>query len=107
MVCLKMKKIQNFILAAIMICGTTVAEAETLRGTVKDAITGEPLIGATVRIVELTDVAAVADIDGNYIIQVKEGGRYTIETNYIGYDIIQWTLNKKDVKIIGELCFFL
>ena len=82
-----MKNIWNWMLAAILvICGITVAEAETLRGTVKDAITGEPLIGATVRIAELDNVAAVSDIDGNYKITISQGGRYTIETNYIGYE---------------------
>jgi hypothetical protein len=81
-----MKKILNLMLTAIITFGATVAKAETLRGTVKDAITGEPLIGATVKIVELSGAAAVADVDGNYQIVIKQGGRYTIEANYIGYE---------------------
>ena len=72
--------------AILTICGITVTEAETLRGTVKDAITGEALIGATVKIAELNNVAAVSDIDGNYKITISQGGRYTIEANYIGYE---------------------
>ena len=72
--------------AAILICGSMNVQAETLRGTVKDAITGEALIGATVKIVELDNVAAVSDIDGNYRISLSKGGRYTIEANYIGYE---------------------
>ena len=82
-----MKKIQNLVLAAILImCSATNMQAETLRGTVKDAITGEPLIGATVKIIELENTAAVADVDGNYIISLSKGGRYTIEAGYIGYE---------------------
>ena len=74
-------------LAAILtISGTVSTQAETLRGTVKDAITGEPLIGATVKIAELQNVAAVTDIDGNYRINISQGGRYTVEANYIGYE---------------------
>lgn len=82
-----MKKTIQWMMAAILtICGSMNVQAETLRGTVKDAITGEALIGATVRIVELDNAAAVADMDGNYRISLNKGGRYTIEANYIGYE---------------------
>ncbi len=60
-----MKHTKIWIFTAILIiCNIIAVQAETLRGTVKDAITGEPLIGATVRISELENVAAVSDIDG-------------------------------------------
>ena len=82
-----MKRITNFLLTVTLIfCGAVSMQAETLRGTVKDAITGEPLIGATVKIVELENVAAIADIDGKYQINLSKGGRYTIEANYVGYE---------------------
>lgn len=42
--------------------------AQTLRGVVTDAISGEALIGATVKLVE-ADKGAVTDIDGNYRIE--------------------------------------
>ena len=76
----------NLLSTAILLCGTMSVQAETLRGTVKDAVTGEALIGATVKIVELENAAAVADMDGNFTIKISKGGRYTIETNYIGYE---------------------
>ncbi len=81
-----MGKMKLWMLAATLICGAMNMQAETLRGTVKDAVTGEPLIGATVKIAELPNAAAVADMDGNFIIKLSQGGRYTIETNYIGYE---------------------
>jgi len=62
------------------------AMAQTMRGTVTDAITGETLIGATVKIVELQGVAAVTDINGHYRLDVGTPGRYTIETSYVGYE---------------------
>ena len=87
------QKMKNWMLAAIRplvltmaLCGAMNVQAETLRGTVKDAITGEPLMGATVKIVEMPDAAAVADLDGNFLINLSKGGRYTIEVNYIGYE---------------------
>lgn len=82
-----MKRITNFLVTVTLIfCGAVSMQAETLRGTVKDAITGKPLIGATVKIVELENVAAIADIDGKYQINLSKGGRYTIEANYVGYE---------------------
>ena len=82
-----MERMKLWMMAAIFtICGVVNVEAESLRGTVKDAVTGEPLIGATVKIVELENAAAVADVDGNFAIKLSQGGRYTIETNYIGYE---------------------
>ena len=81
-----MRTIINWMLAAILFCGAMNVQAESLRGTVKDAITGEPLIGAMVKIVELDNTAALTDMDGNYSISLSKGGRFTIETNYIGYE---------------------
>lgn len=82
-----MKKILRIILAVILLlaCGTTQAFAETLRGVVRDAITGEPLVGATVKVMEL-NTGSVADINGNYRIDISKGGRYTIEVTYVGYE---------------------
>ena len=38
--------------AVLSLCGMPTAQAETLRGVVRDAISGEPLVGATVKVVE-------------------------------------------------------
>lgn len=80
------KKFLWMLAGTLTICSAIGVQAETLRGTVKDAITGEPLIGATVKIAELENAAAVADIDGNFLINISKGGRYTVEANYIGYE---------------------
>lgn len=73
------------VVAFIFICGSVQLCAETLRGVVRDAITGEPLVGATIKVVEL-GTGSVADIDGNYLINISQGGRYTIEVSYVGYE---------------------
>ena len=70
--------------AVLSLCGMPTAQAETLRGVVRDAISGEPLVGATVKVVE-TQEGGVAAIDGNYRIELLKGGRYTIEASYIGH----------------------
>ena len=69
-----MKKMIQWVLAAILtICGIMNAQAETLRGTVKDAVTGEALIGATVKSLEADNAAAAGIIDGTPI--YKKGER--------------------------------
>lgn len=82
-----MKK-KNYIalsLSVISVFGISNVTAQTLRGTVTDAISGEPLIGAAVRLVQ-TDKGAATDIDGSYRIDVGQSGRFTIETSYVGYE---------------------
>ena len=82
-----MKKNLFVLQAVILLFCVSYSHAQTLRGTVTDAISGEPLIGATVKITELTDKAGITDIDGNYHIgNVSPSGRYTVEATYIGYE---------------------
>ena len=52
-----------------------------VKGHVKDA-TGEPIIGATVR-VDGTQTATITDFDGNFALTADEGA--TITVTYIGY----------------------
>lgn len=60
------------------------ASATTLTGTITDAATGDPLIGATVRIAG-TSIGDAADIDGVYSIPRVPEGAQTIIVSYIGY----------------------
>ena len=63
------------------------ALAGTIRGTIIDKQTKEPLTGATVQ-VEGTTLGVVADIDGHYALEVGRGV-YTLTVRYVGYtDII-------------------
>ena len=52
-----------------------------VKGHVKDA-TGEPIIGATVR-VEGTQTATITDFDGNFVLKANQGENITV--SYIGY----------------------
>ena len=52
-----------------------------VKGHVKDA-TGEPIIGATVR-VDGTQAATVTDFDGNFVLKAEQGANITV--SYIGY----------------------
>jgi len=64
-----------------------VAENQPLKGVVSgkitDAVTGEPLIGTTV-LVKGTNKGVVADVNGNYSIELPQGSN-TLIFSFIGY----------------------
>ena len=60
------------------------AQAGKIRGTVADAKSKEPLIGANI-VVEGTNSGASTDADGSFLILNVPVGTYTIKTSYIGY----------------------
>ena len=54
----------------------------TVKGHVKDS-SGEPIIGATVRIAGQAAGGTVSDFDGNFTVQAKQGAM--LEISYVGY----------------------
>ena len=56
-----------------------------ISGLVTDTETGEPLIGASVRILEY-NLGSATDKDGYYYIINIEPGTYDLEAQYIGYE---------------------
>jgi outer membrane receptor protein involved in Fe transport len=56
-----------------------------LAGTIKDAQTGEPLVGANV-IIEGTNFGAATNINGEYVILNISPGRYNVKFSFIGYE---------------------
>ena len=70
----------------VLLCGLFLsvgafAQQITVNGHVKDA-TGEPIIGATVRIAG-QDGGTITDFDGNFTLKTKQGA--TIQVSFIGY----------------------
>ncbi len=80
-----MKKILSLILLLpfFVFAGTT----GKLAGTIKDAQTGEPLVGANVMI-EGTSFGAATNADGEYVILNISPGRYNIKFSFIGYETV-------------------
>ena len=78
-------KVLFFILFLTLSAMTVVAG--TIKGTVTDKQTREPLTGATIQIAGTTQ-GTVAGVDGNYSLDVNNG-TYTLAIKYVGYkDII-------------------
>lgn len=78
-----MKKLSSLFMILFMVCIHTYGQTVNLKGTVKEAGSGEPLIGATVA-VKGTQQGTVTDIDGNFTLNdVKANGTLTV--SYVGY----------------------
>jgi hypothetical protein len=64
------------------------ASAQTLRGTVRDATTGEMLAGVNLRLIGAADSLAfttTSDVSGQYIFQNLRAGYYKLEVQYGGF----------------------
>lgn len=88
-----MKKVLSVLFLFILLSAEIMAGV--IKGTITDKQNKEPLTGATIQIGE-AGTGAVADIDGNYKCNVKNG-TYTVEVKYVGYKTI-----RQSVKISGE-----
>jgi hypothetical protein len=60
------------------------AQTGSIKGTIKDAKTGDALIGATV-LIEGTTTGAAADIEGNFLISKAPAGAATLSVSFLGY----------------------
>ncbi|MDR1624379.1 MAG: TonB-dependent receptor [Tannerellaceae bacterium] len=71
-------------------------QSRSVRGKVLDA-QGEPVIGANVS-VKGTATGAITDLDGNFTLEVPEGGIITV--SYIGYIPIELAMGQEDTIMV-------
>jgi len=78
------------LVAALALLASTAMEVRgqasmgRISGTVVDAETGDPLIGATVVVMGL-DLGAMADLEGTYLIRNVPAGLHAVQVSMIGY----------------------
>lgn len=63
----------------------------TIEGTLTDGTTGEPLIGATV-MVEGTNLGALADDNGKFLLELEQKGSVVLVISLIGYQETKYTV---------------
>ena len=71
-------------------------DSQSLSGTVVDASTGEPLIGASV-LVKGTTTGSVTDLDGHFTLNVDPGAELVISS--IGYEDCAYTVSAQTANI--------
>jgi hypothetical protein len=78
-------KLKGFLLMFLMVLSSkTIAQKQTLSGYLKDSLTNEFLIGATIKIIN-TQIGVSSNAYGFYSLQA-ERGKVTLQVNYIGYE---------------------
>ncbi len=92
-----MNKILLTTLFLVLSKTTLFAQSGTFSGTITDAKTGEPLVGATVVLLE-TELGSTTDVLGAYTFKNVPPRSYNIQASYISYN----SLTKFDVVIRSE-----
>ncbi len=80
---MRQKMRQLGLLLAAVLLGASLSAQRNLSGTVTDAQTGEPLIGANI-LVKGTSTGTVTDFDGTYTLRAPEGAEQLV-FSYTGY----------------------
>ncbi|PCI36064.1 MAG: TonB-dependent receptor [Flavobacteriaceae bacterium] len=85
------------VLKLFVVCflGITSLQAQSVKGTVTDAIDGTPLPGVNV-IVKGTTSGVSTDFDGNYSIELSDGQR-VLQFSYMGYTTKNVTVNGRTI----------
>lgn len=80
-----MKKLLLFFLLTTIFCSIPVfSQVGKINGVIRDAQTGEALIGANI-IVEGTTIGAATNVDGFYVIVNVPPGTYNLRASMVGY----------------------
>lgn len=87
----------NLLTLLLLLVNISAATNGKVTGLVKDAKTGEPLIGVNVMI-EGTNMGAATNIDGYYVILNVPPGTYSIKASFIGYSTVKFT----EVRVITD-----
>lgn len=90
-----------FLVGALALYLPMMAQNITVKGVVKESITGEPIIGANVAVKGTTN-GTISDLDGNYMIS-NVAPNATLIVSYIGYKTAETAVNgKASVQIVLE-----
>lgn len=86
--------------AFVMFCTTAMVAQTTITGTVKDAKTGETLLGANIK-VSRKAVGTTTDFDGNFTLKVSDVPPFTIEVSMLGFktEKVEITKNNQVVSV--------
>jgi len=93
-----MKGIILLLMLAAFLYSNVHAETYTIKGTVKDGSTGEPLPFANIIILE-TNLGTATDEQGKFILRL-DNGSYKLRCSYVGYETVIYSISiSSDIQI--------
>jgi TonB-dependent receptor len=96
-----MKKIQLSVFLLFVFTMNLIASG-TIKGIVKDAETGESIIGCNV-VLQGTTIGNVTDLDGNFVITNVPDGNYNLVFSFISYEKFISKVNVKNADVFLEV----
>ena len=81
-------RLLSIVLSSVLFGSKVFSQQAVITGTIRDAISGDPLVGATVKLLKDSSLlkAVFADETGRYRIDNVSPGIYRLEAIHIGYD---------------------
>ncbi len=101
-----MRRITGLLFFLLLSIDAYAGDTGKLAGTVVDAVTKEPLIGANVLVVG-TSMGAATDMDGRFAILNVPPGSYTLRASAVGYRPMVITNNRVSIDLTTEVDFTL
>jgi TonB-linked SusC/RagA family outer membrane protein len=95
------KRVGHFMMLFFLFvfCSNTLnAQQKTISGTVTEASTGEPVIGASIQ-VRGTTIGTASDLDGNFTLSVPDNAK-TLAVSYIGFITQELPIDKSTFSIV-------
>jgi outer membrane receptor protein involved in Fe transport len=71
-------------LLLLLTCCASLTQAQLLTGTIRDAVTNDPLIGASV-VIKGTTIGTTTDLNGKFSLNPNRKPPFTVVVSYIGY----------------------
>ena len=88
--------------AFVMLASATMLAQTTVTGLVKDAQTGETLLGANVKVSDKA-IGTTTDFDGKFSLEVNAAPPFTIEISMLGYKAMSVEITKNNQEVMVSL----
>jgi len=88
--------------AFVMLASATMLAQTTITGVVKDAQTGETLLGANIK-VSGKAVGTTSDFDGKFLLKVNDAPPFTIEISMLGFKATNVEITKNNQEVMVSL----